>query len=52
VGLVRSARNRGSLNRCLSPLKLTNMQLQGGSIEIAKVDSFLIRDGKLKVDYQ
>ncbi|MDI7262178.1 MAG: hypothetical protein QME90_19965, partial [Thermodesulfobacteriota bacterium] len=32
----------GSLNRCLSPKKLKNMQLQSGSIYIAKVGPFLI----------
>ena len=47
---VRQKQNHrgGSLNRCLSPLKLTNMQLQGGSIYIAKVGPFLIRGGRSK----
>ena len=36
----------GSLNRCLSPYKVKNMQLRGGSAYIAKMGPFLIGDGK------
>ena len=41
----------GSPNRCLSPHKLKNMQLHGGSIDIVKVGPFLIGGATLNQDF-